>query len=174
MGSPQVCTIESHLRVPPWGTTLGSQLSVLPQVPLRVLPQRSTLKSHTRVSNQGPTLGSHLSVPPQGSILGFEPSVLDHTFTVQPIKVKMNLFEITLPHRGFPVNLLHIFRELFLENASIGLLLCTGGCCKPNNFLRTLASKTSMIQSLSFPCKFNVLIRASFPKKCTRITLTIS
>lgn len=166
MGSPQGCTIESHLRVPPWGTTLGSHLSIP--------PKGSTLNSHPRVSNQGPTLGSHLSVPPQGSILGSEPSVLDHTFTVQPIKVKMNLFEITLPHRDFPVNLLHIFRELFLENASKGLLLCTGGCCKSNNVLRTLASKTSMIQNLSLPCKFIVLITASFPKKCTRITLTIS
>ena len=39
------------------------------------------------------------------------------------IKLQSNLNEITLRHRRFPVNLLHIFRTPFPKNSSRGMLL---------------------------------------------------
>ena len=57
--------------------------------------------------------------------------------------MQSNFFEITLRHGCSPVNLLHIFRTLFLKNTSGQLLLFTSSClevfCKkgvPRNFAK--------------------------------------
>ena len=42
--------------------------------------------------------------------------------SVISIKLQSNFIEITLRHRCFPVNLLHIFRTPFLKNTSVRLL----------------------------------------------------
>ena len=42
--------------------------------------------------------------------------------SVISIKLLCNFIEITLRHRCFPVNLLHIFRTPFLKNTSVRLL----------------------------------------------------
>ena len=53
-------------------------------------------------------------------------------WSVNSIKLLSNFIEITLQQRCSPLNLLHIFRTLFLKNISGRLLLLILDLCNPN------------------------------------------